>query len=113
MFIPSTKRPPLATWAEPHRYATIYPSAGFSPTPPPPRDRAHWPDRSVPRAPILNQRAEPRSTSQLVALTGTASAQSADTPKPSSTSNSSRQRRSGRSVLSYRTPLGDSLTDAD
>jgi hypothetical protein len=43
MFIPSTSPPARVTWAEPHRYAVIYPCAAFSPTSPDHRHRAHSP----------------------------------------------------------------------
>ena len=110
MFIPSTKPPAFATWAKPHRYAIIYPCTGaLADTPAPPRTRALARLIGPARATVLDQLTEPRSTSQLVALTGYSLGSVGDHLKVLLDAELVQRRRSGRSVLYYRTPLGDGL----
>ncbi|MGZ4227919.1 MAG: transcriptional regulator [Solirubrobacteraceae bacterium] len=71
MFVPSTTPRGWAAWDEPHRYAIVYPWGGLladelDPSPPDSVAKLIGPVR----ANILAQLVEPRSTTQLVALTG-------------------------------------------
>ena len=110
MFIPCTTPPVSVTWAEPHRYAIIYPCAGIlADTLTPSQSRALTRLIGPRRARILDQLTEPRSTSQLVALTGYSLGSVGDHLKILLEAELVQRRRSGRSVLYYRTPLGDSL----
>ena len=112
MFIPSTSPPARVTWAEPDRYAVIYPCAGLladtPATPSPSRTLAKLIGPA--RATILDQLREPRSTNQLVALTGYSLGSVGGHLKTLLDAELVQRRRSGRSVLYYRTSLGDKLT---
>ena len=110
MFIPSTHPPVSVTWAEPRRYAIIYPCTGIlADTPIASRTRALSRLIGSARASVLDQLTEPRSTSQLVALTGYSLGSVGDHLKILLDAELVQRRRSGRSVLYYRTPLGESL----
>ncbi|HWG02782.1 MAG TPA: helix-turn-helix domain-containing protein [Trebonia sp.] len=108
-FVPVHGAGSWAAWEPPHRFALLYPVAGALAV----VDRARRPglDRLVGanRAQILRLLSEPHSTTHLAALTGL---------PPGSVGNHLRvlldagavlHRRSGREVLYWRTPLGDSL----
>ena len=112
MFIPSTRPPVLATWSEPHRYAIVYPCAGMLvDAPTSPRRRALDKLIGAPRTSLLGLLSEPRSTSQLVALTGYSLGSVGGHLKILLDADLVQRRRSGRSVLYYRTALGDSLSE--
>jgi DNA-binding transcriptional ArsR family regulator len=109
MFIPTTARPGWVSWDEPHRYAIVYPCAGLlgddAPAPSDTLTRLIGPLR----ARILIHLAEPRTTSQLVALTGAALGSVGGHLKVLLDAELVRRRRAGRGVLYYRTGLGDAL----
>jgi DNA-binding transcriptional ArsR family regulator len=109
-FVPVHGTGSWAAWELPHRFALVYPVAGA--LAPVGRARRSGLDRLIGanRAQILRLLSEPHSTTQLTALTGL---------PPGSVGNHLRvlldagavlRRRSGREVLYWRTPLGDSLT---
>jgi DNA-binding transcriptional ArsR family regulator len=111
MFIPSTSPRGWVGWDEPHRYAIVYPCAGFLADPP---------DEAAPdalarligpvRARILSHLSEPRSTSQLVAQTGYTLGSVGRHLKVLLDAGLVQRRRAGRSVLYYRTELGNHLS---
>ena len=111
MFVPSTTPRGWAAWDEPHRYAIVYPCGGLladelNPSPPDSVARLIGPVR----ANILAQLVEPRSTTQLVALTGYGLGSVGRHLKILLDAELVARRRAGRSVLYYRTKLGDQLT---
>jgi DNA-binding transcriptional ArsR family regulator len=110
MFIPSTSPNGWVGWDEPHRYAIVYPCAGILADPP----SEGIPDSLAKligpvRARILTQLSEPRSTSQLVALTGYTLGSVGGHLKVLLDAGLVHRRRAGRSVLYYRTRLGNHL----
>jgi DNA-binding transcriptional ArsR family regulator len=110
MFIPSTKPPVLVTWARPHRYAIVYPCAGMlADAPTSPRSRALARLIGPARTSLLDWLTQPRSTSQLVALTGYSLGSVGGHLRILLDAELVQRRRSGRSVLYYRTALGESL----
>jgi DNA-binding transcriptional ArsR family regulator len=112
MFIPTTSPRGWVGWDEPHRYTIVYPCAGFLADPPsgaPPDSLGRL--IGPVRARILVQLSEPRSTSQLVALTGYTLGSVGGHLKVLLDAGLARRRRAGRSVLYYRTRLGDDLTN--
>lgn len=112
MFIPSTRPPARVTWAEPHRYAIIYPCAGLladGPAASPSNTLAKLIGSA--RATVLNQLGAPRSTSQLVALTGYSLGSVGGHLKVLLDAELVQRRRAGRSVLYYRTRLGERLSN--
>jgi DNA-binding transcriptional ArsR family regulator len=115
MFIPTTASGRgWVCWDEPARYAVIYPCAGsLADT----QGRTHA--RSLgrllgpARASILNQLETPSSTSQLVALSGFSLGTVGGHLKVLLDAGLVRRTRSGRSVLYYRTALGDELVSPE
>ena len=110
MFVPSTTSRGWAAWDEPHRYAIVYPSGGLLADDP----NASPPDAVAKligpvRANILAQLVEPRSTTQLVALTGYGLGSVGRHLKILLDAELIARRRAGHSVLYYRTELGDRL----
>jgi DNA-binding transcriptional ArsR family regulator len=102
MFIPSTRPPVLATWSEPHRYAIVYPCAGIlADAPGSPRTRALARLIGAPRTSLLGFLTQPRSPSQLVALTGYSLGSVGGHLKILRDADLVQRRRSGRSVLYY------------
>lgn len=109
MLIPSTNPPAKVMWSEPSRYAIVYPCVGLL---------ADEYDRRTAaplakllgqvRATVLDELREPRSTSQLVALTGYSLGSIRRTPQDSARRRARRPRqsRSFRPVLPHR--LGQS-----
>lgn len=111
MFVPSTTPRGWAAWDEPHRYAIVYPCGGLladDPNPAPPDALAKL--IGPVRANILGQLIEPRSTTQLVALTGYGLGSVGRHLKILLDAGLVARRRAGRSVLYYRTGVGDQLT---
>ncbi|MFC6087294.1 ArsR/SmtB family transcription factor [Sphaerisporangium aureirubrum] len=110
-FIPVTTAHGWVTWDLPDRYAVIYPCTGLladaptSPAPPVAVSALIGPAR----ADILTRLSEPRSTTQLVALTGQSLGSVGGHLKILLAAHLIHRRRSGRSVLYYRSPLGDRL----
>ncbi|MEO3810930.1 transcriptional regulator [Sphaerisporangium sp. B11E5] len=129
LFIPTTTTHGWVTWDTPHRYAIIYPCTGFlaappalrageNPTPPPVRAGTAPPAAvraliGPVRAGILAHLGEPRSTTHLVALTGHSLGSVGGHLKVLLAARLIDRRRSGRSVLYYRTPLGDRLLNPE
>jgi DNA-binding transcriptional ArsR family regulator len=110
MFIPCTSGRGWVAWDHSNRYAIMYPCTGMladAAGPPSPDALARL--IGPVRAGILVQLAEPRSTSQLVALTGYVLGSVGSHLKVLLDAELVQRRRAGRSVLYYRTSLGDRL----
>jgi DNA-binding transcriptional ArsR family regulator len=109
-FIPTTSPTGWVGWDEPHRYTVIYPCSGFLADPPLEDSPQALAKLIGPvRARILTQLSEPRSTSQLVALTGYTLGSVGGHLKILLDAGLVDRRRAGRSVLYYRTQLGRRL----
>lgn len=113
VFIPCTStRRGWVAWDEPDRYAIIYPCTGTladAGTVKPSDALARLIGGN--RAAVLMVLAEPRSTSQLVALTGYGLGSVGGHLKILLDADLVARRRYGRSVVYYRTELGDTLAD--
>ncbi|MEU8192431.1 winged helix-turn-helix domain-containing protein [Microbispora amethystogenes] len=114
MFVPVTPRQAWASWTAGLRYALIYPCAGTLADP----ARAPVPEAlgrllGPARARVLTLLAAPKSTTHLVALTGQPLGSVGRHLKVLLDAGLVRRRRAGRSVLYYRTPLGDALAGLD
>lgn len=113
LFIPTTTPGHgWVCWEEPHRYAVIYPCSGLladreTSAPPQALRRLLGPARAT----VLTQLETPKSTSQLVALTGFGLGSVGGHLKVLLDAQLARRSRSGRSVLYYRTAVGDRLVD--
>jgi DNA-binding transcriptional ArsR family regulator len=111
LFVPTTSSRGWVGWEEPYRYAIVYPCAGMladdepPATGPPPLAQLIGPVR----AQLLMALAEPRSTTQLVALSGYGLGSVGGHLKVLRDAGLVQRRRAGRSVLYRRTPLGDRL----
>jgi DNA-binding transcriptional ArsR family regulator len=113
LFVPVTPGRGWVSWDEPYRYALTYPCAGVladpSQTPvPAPLSALIGPGR----ARILTLLDNPKSTTQLVALTGLGLGSVGRHLKTLLESRLVQRRRVRRSVLYYRTPAGDILVNA-
>jgi DNA-binding transcriptional ArsR family regulator len=111
MFIPSTARG-WVSWDLPRRYAVVYPCSGLlaepdTATPPQALARLIGPVR----AGVLALLAEPASTSQLVALSSYSLGSIGGHLKVLLDAGLVARRRAGRSVLYYRTSLGEALAE--
>ncbi|HEY1487178.1 MAG TPA: transcriptional regulator [Micromonosporaceae bacterium] len=109
MFIPATARG-WVSWDLPHRYAVVYPCAGLMAEPataPPPDALARL--VGPVRATVLVHLAEPASTSHLVAVTGYSLGSVGGHLKVLLDAGLVGRRRAGRSVLYFRTALGERL----
>jgi DNA-binding transcriptional ArsR family regulator len=109
-FVPTTSSGGRVDWDEPGRYAIMYPCWGLLSD----ARRAAPPEAlgallGAVRARILTQLETPKSTTQLVAITGYTLGSVGGHLKVLLDAGLSRRRRSGRSVLYYRTPAGDQL----
>ena len=114
IFVPVTPRHGWVGWDEPHRYTLIYPSSGILASPE--RDATPTALRRLigpARASVLALLDAPKSTSQLVALTGYTLGSVGGHLRVMLDAGLVRRSRSGRSVLYYRTPLGEELLDAN
>jgi hypothetical protein len=110
LFIPSTTRSGWVGWDPPHRYSVVYPCAGVL-TAQDVRAPDHLRRLLGPgRATILAALDSPMSTTQLVAVTGLGLGSVGNHLKVLLDAGLLRRRRAGRSVLYYRTHLGDDLT---
>jgi DNA-binding transcriptional ArsR family regulator len=98
-------------WEEPGDvYAVVYPCTGWLAQDPdvvPPEALARLIGPA--RARILTLLAAPKSTTQLVALTGQTLGSAGGHLRVLRDAGLAARRRAGRSVLYYRTPLGDAL----
>jgi len=113
LFVPVTPGQGWVSWDEPHRYAVIYPCSGVL---------AQADARPVPealgallgpaRASVLVLLGTPKSTTQLVALTGQGLGSVGRHLKILLDARLVRRRRAGRSVLYYRTAAGETLLEA-
>jgi DNA-binding transcriptional ArsR family regulator len=111
LFVPVTSGTGCVAWDEPHRYAVIYPCSGVL-----------APDGQVTaalstligpgRAAVLAHLDTPKSTTQLVALTGQGLGSVGRHLKILLAAGLVRRRRSGRSVLYYRTETAETLLAA-
>lgn len=114
LFIPTTAGRGWVGWEEPPRsYSIVYPCTGWLAEPP----AAAAPDALARllgplRATVLTLLAAPLSTTQLVALTGAALGSVGGHLRILLDAGLIARRRSGRSVLYYRTPAGDAVTSA-
>jgi DNA-binding transcriptional ArsR family regulator len=113
LFVPVTPRRGWVSWDIPHRYAVVYPCSGVL---------AQAEPASVPealgmllgpaRAGVLVLLDTPKSTTQLVALTGQGLGSVGRHLKVLLDARLVQRRRAGRSVLYYRTAAGDALLEA-
>ena len=112
LFIPTTAQRGWVAWDEPHRYAVMYPCTGLL---------ADVDRDTVPRAlsallgpvraGVLSRLDTPKSTTQLVALSGYGLGTVGRHLKILLDANLVRRCRYGRSVLYYRTSSGDQLVN--
>lgn len=114
LFVPVTPGHGWVSWDQPHRYAIVYPCSGALAEP---SDRS--PDAAAlgtllgpARAGVLLLLDTPKSTTQLVALTGQGLGSVGRHVKVLRDAGLVRRRRAGRSVLYYRTAAGDVLVGA-
>lgn len=113
LFVPVTPGRGWVSWDVPHRYAVVYPCSGAlaeadrMPVPEP-LGRLLGPGR----ASVLVLLDTPKSTTQLVALTGQGLGSVGRHLKVMLDAGLVRRRRAGRSVLYYRTAGGDTLANA-
>ncbi len=113
LFVPITPRQGWVSWDIPHRYAVMYPCSGVLAQPVP----APVPDAlgallGPARAGVLVLLGTPKSTTQLVALTGQGLGSVGRHLKILLDARLVQRRRAGRSVLYYRTAAGDTLLEA-
>lgn len=113
LFVPVTLSQGWASWEAPHRYALIYPCSGVLAE----ADRASVPESlgkllGPARAAVLVLLDTPKSTTQLVALTGQGLGSVGRHLKVLLDAGLVRRRRAGRSVLYYRTAAGEVLVTA-
>ncbi|MET7426203.1 transcriptional regulator [Dactylosporangium sp. NPDC005555] len=113
LFIPTTAARGWVGWDEPPTsYAVIYPCTGWLAEPGPAQSDALARLLGPLRATVLTLLATPLSTTQLVALTGTGLGSVGGHLRVLLDAGLVTRRRSGRSVLYYRTPTGDTLLAA-
>lgn len=114
LFIPVMGRNAWVGWDEPHRYAVTYPCSGVLARQQPAMSSSALRRLIGPaRASVLALLDAPKSTSQLVALTGYGLGSVGGHLRVMLDAGLVRRRRSGRSVLYYRTTLGDELIHTD
>jgi DNA-binding transcriptional ArsR family regulator len=112
MFIPVTPSAGWVSWAEPHRYALVYPCSGVLAGDTPPVPHALSALLGPARAQVLMLLDTPLSTTQLTALTGQGLGSVGRHLKVLLDARLVQRRRSGRSVLYSRTDPGDTLIQA-
>jgi DNA-binding transcriptional ArsR family regulator len=113
LFVPISATRGWVSWEDPHRYAVVYPCSGAladAGRTPPPEALARL--LGPARAGVLILLGSPKSTTQLVALTGQGLGSVGRHLKVLLDAQLIRRRRAGRSVLYYRTPAGDTLVEA-
>jgi DNA-binding transcriptional ArsR family regulator len=113
LFVPITMGRGWVSWDEPHRYALIYPCSGVLAE----ADVAPVPEAlgallGPARAGVLVLLDTPKSTTQLVALTGQGLGSVGRHLKVLLGAGLVQRRRAGRSVLYYRTAAGETLLEA-
>ncbi|GAA0930508.1 ArsR/SmtB family transcription factor [Nonomuraea longicatena] len=113
LFVPVTPGHAWVAWDEPHRYAVIYPCSGVLAEP----DRAPVPESlgkllGTARAGVLVLLSTPKSTTQLVALTGQGLGSVGRHLHVLLGAHLIQRRRAGRSVLYYLTEAGEVLVRA-
>jgi DNA-binding transcriptional ArsR family regulator len=113
-FVPVTQRTGWVSWDDDaERYAVVYPCSGALAD----TGRSWVPDSlgrllGPARATVLVLLADPKSTTQLVALTGQGLGSVGRHLKVLLDSGLAGRRRTGRSVLYFRTDMGDVLVEA-
>ncbi|MEV0200193.1 helix-turn-helix domain-containing protein [Nonomuraea sp. NPDC050691] len=113
LFVPVTPSAGWVSWQLPHRYAVAYPCWGpLAGGDPPPLPDALGRLLGGARAGVLVLLDSPKSTTQLVALTGQGLGSVGRHLKVLLDARLVRRQRSGRSVLYSRTLLGDALIDS-
>ncbi|MFG2000803.1 ArsR/SmtB family transcription factor [Spirillospora sp. NPDC048911] len=113
LFAPVTLGRGWVAWDEPHTYAVIYPCSGaLAETHSAPAPEALARLLGNARAGVLVLLSTPKSTTQLVALTGQGLGSVGRHLKVLLDAQLVQRRRAGRSVLYYRTPAGDALVQA-
>jgi DNA-binding transcriptional ArsR family regulator len=113
LFVPVTPRQSWVSWDAPHRYAVIYPCSGvLAQANPAPAPEALGTLLGPARAGVLVLLDTPKSTTQLVALTGQGLGSVGRHLKVLLDARLVRRRRAGRSVLYYRTAVGETLLEA-
>ena len=113
LFVPVTPRQGWVSWDAPHRYALVYPCSGVLAQ----ADLAPAPEAlgtllGPARAGVLVLLDSPKSTTQLVALTGQGLGSVGRHLKVLLDARLVQRRRAGRSVLYYRTAAGETLLEA-
>lgn len=113
LFVPVTPRQGWVTWDAPRRYAVMYPCSGVLAQ----ADLAQVPEAlgtllGPARAGVLVLLDTPKSTTQLVALTGQGLGSVGRHLKVLLDARLVQRRRAGRSVLYYRTAAGETLLEA-
>lgn len=113
LFVPVTPGQGWVSWDAPHRYAVIYPCSGaladpVATSPPEALSALLGPARAA----ILVLLDTPKSTTQLVALTGQALGSVGRHLKVLREAGVAGRRRAGRAVLYYRTAAGEVLVKA-
>ena len=113
LFVPVTPHRGWVSWDEPHRYAVIYPCSGvLAQVGPAPAPDALAALLGPARAGVLVLLESPKSTTQLVALTGQGLGSVGRHLKVLLDARLVQRRRAGRSVLYYRTAAGETLLEA-
>ena len=112
-FVPASARRGWVAWEVPHRYSIVYPVAGALIAEDDSSPRALSALLGPVRAGILARLASPASTSQLVAVTGYGLGTVGGHLKVLLDAQLVRRRRSGRSVLYYRTEIAETLLSAN
>ena len=113
LFVPVTPGQGWVSWDLPHRYAVMYPCSGvLAQADPAPVPEALGALLGPARAGVLVLLETPKSTTQLVALTGQRLGSVGRHLKVLLDARLAQRRRAGRSVLYYRTAAGDTLLEA-
>jgi DNA-binding transcriptional ArsR family regulator len=113
LFVPVTPGQGWVSWDMPHRYAVMYPCSGvLAQADPVPVPEALSVLLGPARAGVLVLLDSPKSTTQLVALTGQGLGSVGRHLKVLLDARLVQRRRAGRSVLYYRTEAGETLLEA-
>jgi DNA-binding transcriptional ArsR family regulator len=113
LFVPVTPRQGWVSWDVPHRYAVMYPCSGvLALAEPAPVPEALGVLLGPARAGVLVLLETPKSTTQLVALTGQGLGSVGRHLKVLRDARLVQRGRAGRSVLYYRTAAGERLLEA-
>jgi DNA-binding transcriptional ArsR family regulator len=113
LFVPVTPGQGWVSWDPPHRYAVMYPCSGvLAQADPAPVPEALGALLGPARAGVLVLLETPKSTTQLVALTGQGLGSVGRHLRVLLDARLVQRRRAGRSVLYYRTAAGEALLEA-